>query len=131
MMPSGSGIADRRWRGRPRDDGSPPDPRFSLANERTFLAWNRTALALVGGGLAAAQLLRFGFAGGRLIVGLPLIGLGGAAGITGIARWRRSERAMRRRVALPRSRLAPALIGVGTAVVALVSLVLLIVDQMA
>ena len=27
-------------------DGQEPDPRFSLANERTFLAWIRTALAL-------------------------------------------------------------------------------------
>ena len=40
-----------------RDVGSPPDYRFSLANERTFLAWLRTGLALVGGGLAVAQFL--------------------------------------------------------------------------
>ena len=33
-----------------------PDPRLTFANERTFLAWNRTALALVAGGLAAAQI---------------------------------------------------------------------------
>ena len=33
------------------------DPRFSYANERTFLAWNRTALALIGVGLAVANLL--------------------------------------------------------------------------
>ena len=39
--------------------GRDPDPRFTLANERTFLAWNRTALALIGGGLAAGQLLDF------------------------------------------------------------------------
>jgi putative membrane protein len=36
---------------------SDPDYRFSLANERTFLAWIRTALALVAGGVAAAKAL--------------------------------------------------------------------------
>ena len=34
-----------------------PDVRFTLANERTFLAWNRTALALVVAGLGIVQLL--------------------------------------------------------------------------
>ncbi|MBV9808904.1 MAG: DUF202 domain-containing protein, partial [Solirubrobacterales bacterium] len=38
--------------------GSDPDPRFTFANERTFLAWNRTALALIAAGLAAAQFLK-------------------------------------------------------------------------
>ena len=50
---------------RPRDPravGRDPDPRFTLANERTYLAWNRTALALIGGGLAAGQLLDFALA---------------------------------------------------------------------
>jgi uncharacterized membrane protein YidH (DUF202 family) len=35
--------APRRWGGS-LDEGDEPDPRFSFANERTFLAWNRTAL---------------------------------------------------------------------------------------
>jgi putative membrane protein len=39
------------------EEGSTPDYRFSLANERTFLAWLRTAMALVGGGFAVAQFL--------------------------------------------------------------------------
>jgi len=56
------------------DDGSDPDPRFSFANERTFLAWIRTALALIAGGLAITQLLpSFGFTGGRRFLGLPLM----------------------------------------------------------
>jgi len=40
-----------RWVAGPGDEGEEPDPRFTLANERTFLAWVRTALALVAGGI--------------------------------------------------------------------------------
>ena len=36
--------------------GSEPDARFSLANERTALAWLRTGLALVAGGVALTTL---------------------------------------------------------------------------
>ena len=43
--------------GDPRAAGSEPDYRFTLANERTFLAWIRTALALAAGGLGAIALL--------------------------------------------------------------------------
>ena len=43
---------DKRWPGWVYDDGDEPDPRFSFANERTFLAWVRTALALLAGGVA-------------------------------------------------------------------------------
>ena len=32
--------------------GTEPDPRFTLANERTFLAWIRTSLAFLAGGIA-------------------------------------------------------------------------------
>ena len=60
----------------PRAVGRDPDPRFTLANERTYLAWNRTALALIGGGLAAGQLLDFDSRTARLVVALPPIALG-------------------------------------------------------
>ena len=54
-----------------------PDVRFTYANERTFLAWNRTALALIATGVAATQLLpEFHVSGGRQILGLPMIALG-------------------------------------------------------
>src|SRR5580693_7269082 len=52
-----------------------PDPRFTLANERTFLAWSRTALALVAAGLGIVQLLPPfpGVPFGRPVLGVPLI----------------------------------------------------------
>ena len=57
--------------------GQPIDVRFSYANERTFLAWNRTALALIATGVAATQLLpKFDVTFGRRLLGLPLIALG-------------------------------------------------------
>lgn len=43
---------DRRWPHRVYGHGHEPDPRFTLANERTFLAWIRTTLALLAGAAA-------------------------------------------------------------------------------
>ena len=61
-----------------------PDIRFTLANERTFLAWNRTALALVVSGLGIVQLLPPfpGVPWGRSALGVPLIGRGAAVSVT-------------------------------------------------
>jgi inner membrane protein YidH len=70
-----------------------PDPRFTMANERTFLAWTRTALAFIAGGLAVQQLLDTSRAS-RLLVSIPLILLGGLMGVAGYWRWRYSEEAM-------------------------------------
>ena len=77
--------------------GSAPDPRFTFANERTFLAWNRTALALIAAGLAAAQFLKFNLHGLRLIIAVPLIVLGAALALASYLHWEDSERAMRLR----------------------------------
>src|ERR687885_1502717 len=78
-----------------REVGEEPDPRFTLANERTFLAWNRTALALIGGGLAAGQLLDFESRAVRLIVGLVPILLGALLAAGSYRRWEANERALR------------------------------------
>jgi len=83
-------------------DGAPPDYRFSLANERTFLAWLRTGLALVAGGLATAQFLPRLPVRDLLAVGLLL--LGAAVAVRAVVHWARCERAMWRGEPLPPSR---------------------------
>jgi putative membrane protein len=74
-----------------------PDPRVSFANERTFLAWNRTALALIAGGLAVSQLLKVSSGGAALTVALALVAFGAFMSFTGYRHWQRNERAIRLR----------------------------------
>ena len=89
----------------PGDDGAEPDPRFTFANERTFLAWSRTALALVVAGLGVVQLLPPfpGVPWGRHTLGIPLIVFGAIVAVTAYAEWTASQRAMRHGRPLPRS----------------------------
>jgi putative membrane protein len=72
-----------------------PDPRVTLANERTFLAWNRTALALVAGGLAVSQLVKVGSGAAALTVALALVAFGAFMSFTGYRHWQRNDRAIR------------------------------------
>jgi putative membrane protein len=105
-------------------DEHEPDVRFTYANERTFLAWNRTALALVATGVAATQLLpEFHVSGGRRILGLPLIALGALVAVTSFRHWQANQRAMRRHEPLPRSTM-PLVLSIGIGVVAIISVVL-------
>jgi putative membrane protein len=83
--------------------GEPPDPRFTLANERTFLAWTRTSLALVATGLAAVALLGSVSVGERIAVGVPLMLLGAVVAARSYARWEGVERALRLNQPLPYS----------------------------
>ena len=103
-----------------------PDPRDSYANERTLLAWNRTALALIGGGLALA-----GFAHGAtvLVAALPLMAFGGFLSFASFLRWQRDERALRGGEPLRPSSL-PSVLGYGGAVVAAVAAVLAILRHL-
>jgi putative membrane protein len=85
--------------------GERPDYRFSLANERTFLAWIRTGLALIAGGLACAQFLpplpiRYL----REVISLALLVLGAVVALRAVDHWARIERAMRTGTELPASR---------------------------
>ncbi|NUO59455.1 MAG: DUF202 domain-containing protein [Hamadaea sp.] len=85
--------------------GTTPDYRFSLANERTFLAWIRTGLALVGGGLAVAQFLPpLAVPHLREIFALGLILVGAACALRAVDHWVRCEIAMRKGRPLPASR---------------------------
>jgi putative membrane protein len=116
----------------PRDRheiGEEPDERFTLANERTYLAWIRTALALIGGGLAAAQLLEFQSDVARLLVALPPIALGALLALTSYRRWQANQRAMRLHQPLPTGG-PPRLLAVGIGAVAVVVGVIVVVDAL-
>ncbi|MEU9733226.1 DUF202 domain-containing protein [Streptomyces sp. NPDC048002] len=108
-----------------RREGGTPDYRFSLANERTFLAWLRTALALIGGGFAVDQFLPDLPWGWRVGLALALLAAGVLCSLRAVNHWVRCERAMRRGEDLPVSRF-PALLGVLVAVVALVMVVVVL-----
>lgn len=101
------------------------DYRFTLANERTFLAYMRTALGLDVAGLAATQFLHPSAAHFRLTIALVLVGLGATVSALGYRRWAATERAMRRGLPLPALRL-PFAIAVGMIAVSIAALALVI-----
>ena len=120
-----TGARERRL----EQTGSEPDPRFTFANERTFLAWNRTALALIAAGLAAAQFLHFNLHGLRLIVAIPLIVLGAALALASFLHWEENERAMRLRRPVRYSWMPRVLTG-GIVLIALAGGILAIIDRL-
>ena len=81
--------------------GEEPDARFSLANERTFLAWVRTALALLAGGVALEALDLPVEPRLRMAAAVLLVALGTAAPLLAWLGWARAERAIRRGEPLP------------------------------
>ena len=104
-----------------------PDYRFTLANERTFLAWIRSALSLLAAGIAVVQLVpAFKLPGVRTATGGLLVVLAVLCAGTGVLRWQRVEHAMRRDGALPPQR-APWVLAVGLIILALLGLALMIV----
>ncbi|MDQ8703026.1 DUF202 domain-containing protein [Streptomyces sp. LHD-70] len=110
---------------RVREEGETPDYRFSLANERTFLAWIRTALALVGGGFAVDQFLPDLSWGWRIALALALLVVGVLCALRAVNHWMRCELAMRRGEDLPVSRF-PALLALAVGLVALAMVVVVL-----
>ncbi|MDQ1054664.1 putative membrane protein [Arthrobacter sp. SORGH_AS 212] len=114
--PSRGKIAERLLPG-----GEEPDPRFTLANERTFLAWIRTSLALLAGGIAIEAFtsdlflepVRKGLAIVLLLLGM-LLSAGAAL------RWLRVERSMRNKAPLPLPLIVPLLAGAGAVAAAVI-----------
>ena len=81
--------------------GSTPDPRFSLANERTFLAWVRTSVAFMAGGVALDAVDLDGPRGLQTAVAVALVVLGLLGAGVSWVRWAATERAMRLHRPLP------------------------------
>ena len=119
---------DARWPKRLYEQGEEPDPRFTLANERTFLAWIRTALALMAGGVGVEALNAVTGQPNPLRTALAVaLLLGGVlCSATAFTRWMATERALRSGRPLPAPRLAPVL-GYGLSVIGVAACVLLFV----
>ena len=97
-----------------------PDYRFTYANERTFLAWVRTSVALIGVGVAAVQFLPpLDVTGGRRAVGTAFIALGAAICVVARRQWAANQQAMRDGAPLPTSLLVP-VVTVGVVLLAVV-----------
>lgn len=123
----GSGLAWLSLRGL-KDVGTDPDYRFSLANERTFLAYIRTSLALLAGSVAVVQLVpAFGVPGGRHVLSLVLLALSMAVAVASYRRWWQIERSLRQDLPLPASRL-PQSLTLGLLIAGAVALVLLLLS---
>ena len=90
------------------------DARFLLANERTLLAWLRTALSLEAAGVALIQL---GRSRGAFLIGLALLAVGAAAAVTGYVRYRAADQNMRIGKLPPTGR-GPALVTAGMVLLA-------------
>lgn len=117
-------MSDARRPRRVFDVGDEPDPRFTLANERTLLAWLRTALALVVAGVAVVALSDLIDPPwlSDLTAVTAFLG-GGVTALLGYVQWQRVERALRLREPLPA--------GVGTVVILATIVALAIIGAVA
>lgn len=112
--PEGGPARDRRWPRSVYGVGAEPDPRFTFANERTFLAWARTALALIAAGVA---LTAYGSVTGTrswpVVLASVLLTLCGlVSGVGALINWGRNERSMRLNRPLPSTPLLPVMVAV-------------------
>jgi len=117
-------LKEPQW----RRDGEMPDYRFSLANERTFLAWIRTAMAILAGAIAVDQLTpQIAPPPVRIFLCLVLAVIGSTLALEAYRRWSLQEQAMRQKQELPHAWLLMAMTIVvalaGTVVAVLILLV--------
>ena len=111
-----------RWPGWIYGSGEEPDYRFSFANERTFLAWIRTALALLAAGVALDAISLDLPPEAQLALAATFVGLGLLCALAAWFRWARAEQSMRRGEPLP----APTFIAPLTGVLVLASVLVLV-----
>jgi putative membrane protein len=116
-----------RWWQVDASEGVEPDYRFTLANERTFLAWIRTALGLLAGGVAVRELVDFEIAGARTLLALLAITGSAVLAVGGYLRWLGVQRAVRRGEPLPPAPLVP-VVASGVLLVAVVAFVLVAIE---
>lgn len=110
-------------------EGNEPDPRFTLANERTFLTWLSTALALCAGGVGMAVAPEdVVVTWVRIPLAVMLVLLAAVAAGSAYPRWRRIQVALRRDEPLPPPALAP-ILGYGVAAVAVLALVFVLLNR--
>ena len=103
-----------------------PDYRFTMANERTFLAWQRTALGLLAAAVALEQLVpEMAVPGARRLLGVGLAVLAILTSGMGLLRWHQADHAMRRDEPLPRHP-SPVYLAAGLGLVGLIALGLVI-----
>ena len=103
QTPTGNSVAKPQ---RPKfvyAHGSEPDPRFTLANERTFLAWIRTGLAFIAGGIALNAFTLDMAIETRKAISILALGIGSIISLWAWVSWARVERAMRERQPLKHS----------------------------
>ena len=104
-------------------DEQEPDYRFTLANERTYLAYLRTSLACYAGGLSAVQFLDLGLdRWPARIIGVVLVTAGIVTTASAFRRWQANLTAMRSGGRLPVTRL-PVMLAATISVVGLVGLI--------
>ena len=99
------------------------DYRFTLANERTFLAWIRTSLGLLAGGVAVHTLVQpFRISGLRRAIAVSCVVLAVIVAIGAYRHWRDVEAAMRRGLPLTGTIMVP-LLSIGIALVSVLAAV--------
>jgi len=122
-------VAENTAAGEPDADSAEarePDYRFIFANERTFLAWQRTALGLLAAAVALVQLVpELTIPGARRVLGVGLAVLAVLTSGMGLLRWRQADHAMRHSEPLPRHP-SPTYLAVGLTLVGIIALALVI-----